>query len=533
MNSSQIKFPLVVVLVGLMLGLIGDLMFYAQPLGISVPIWALVLVVALLALAWVEGTSIVWANLWLIVPLLFFSAMSAVRAEPALRFGNIVAALALALLLANRLATQPLARLNLGEYIGAMLESSILSWFTPFSLIGRATSRQQTSSPQNKQTTRRVIVGLVIAVPFLVVFAALFASADQLFNKLLGNILGSINLPDVFGHIFLTLFLAWPIMGGLAYALSRTPAWKAVFSTPQVPAKTETEEQVDETQQAAAPAVPSAARTIRTLLHPIEASVALFSIDVLFLVFVMIQFAALFGGDAFLQSQGLTYSEYARRGFFELLTVSLITLGLILAIDFVTHRETGRQQVVFLAGSGLMIGMTIIILVSAFQRMQLYEWAYGFTRLRVYPHVFMVWLAILFAAFLIMLIARRVRLFATAALIAAIGFVVTLDVINPDVFIVRQNIQRYRDGEKLDAAYLGTLSEDAMPDLIPLLHDYGTETQDAIGPWLRYRLDQLDQRREHTTWPSYHWSIDRAYQALDAERDLIEQYDLPYRYSMD
>jgi hypothetical protein len=132
-----------------------------------------------------------------------------------------------------------------------------------------------------------------------------------------------------------------------------------------------------------------------------------------------------------------------------------------------------------------------------------------------------------------LLLTRRVRLFATAMLIAAVGFVVTLDVLNPDVFIVRQNIQRYHAGEELDAEYLGTLSEDAVPDLIPLLHDYGDETRDAIGPWLRYRLDQLDERREQAAWPAYHWSIDRAYRELDAERDLIEQYEPYYRISRD
>lgn len=525
MNISQIKLPLVVVLTGLGLGLIGDLMFYAQPLGISVPILTLALVIALLVLARVEETSVVRANLWLIIPLLFFSAMSAVRAEPMLRFMNIVGAMGLALLLANRLATQPLARLNIGETIAAVSEAALLSPFITFPLLGRASSRQQAGSTQSKQTTRRVIVGLVIAIPFLLVFTALFASADQLFNKIVSDILESINLPDVFGHIFLTLLLAWFIMGGLAYALSRIPEWKAIFSMPEAPATTEATEQAD------APAAP--AHTIRTLLHPLEASVVLFSIDVLFLVFVIIQFAALFGGDAFLQGQGITYSDYARQGFFELLAVSLITLALILVIDFITHRETARQQTVFLVGSGLMIGMTIIILVSAFQRMQLYEWAYGFTRLRVYPHVFMVWLAVLFAAFLIMLLARRVRLFATAMLVAAIGFVTTLDVLNPDVFIVRQNLQRHRNGEELDAEYLGTLSEDAVPDLIPLLHDYGDEARDEVGPWLRYHLDQLDSRREQAAWPAYHWSIDQAYRALDAERELIEEYEPYYRYSMD
>ncbi|MBN1311221.1 MAG: DUF4173 domain-containing protein, partial [Anaerolineae bacterium] len=524
MNVSQIKFPVAVALTGLGLGLIGDLMFYTQPLGISVPILALLVVAALLALATAEKTSVVWANMWLIVPLLFLAAMSAVRAEPLLRFMNVVGALALMLLLANRLATRPVDRLNLGEYIGILFETGLLSLIIAFPLLGRAV-KQQDSSAENKQTVRRVIIGLLIALPFLLVFTALFASADLLFNKLVENIVDAINLPDIFGHFFLTLFLAWPIIGGLAYALTRRQEWKLFLKFTEPRPEIEGDEQNEESGEGDAPAAPP--RTLRSLLHTVESSTVLFSIDLLFLIFVVIQFAALFGREAFLKSQNLTYSEYARRGFFELLTVSLITLGLVLVIDFITQRETSRQQVIFLAGSGLMIGMTIIILVSAFQRMQLYELAYGFTRLRVYPHVFMVWLALLLVAFLATLLTRRVRLFATAALIACMGFVATLDILNPDVFIVKQNIRRYHNGEELDAAYLGTLSEDAVPYLIPLLHDYGDETQEEIGPWLRSHLDELDERHEKAAWPAYHWSIDRAYRALDAERELIEQYE-PY-----
>lgn len=266
---------------------------------------------------------------------------------------------------------------------------------------------------------------------------------------------------------------------------------------------------------------------LRGLLGMLETTVVLFSIDMLFLIFVLIQLAALFGGEAFLRSRGLTYSEYARRGFFELLAVSLITLGLILTLDFLTRRENKIQRVIFLLGSGLMIGMTILILASAFQRLQLYELAYGFTTLRVYSHVFMVWLAVLFAYVLGFLTFDRSRLFATGALVAAIGFVITLDILNPDAFIVRQNVARYERGEELDVDYLGTLSEDAVPLLVPLLHRYGPEIGQQVGPWLHQHLIQLDERQQQAGWPSYHLSINRAYHLLDLNRGLIEQFDLP------
>src|SRR5262249_54729517 len=146
------------------------------------------------------------------------------------------------------------------------------------------------------------------------------------------------------------------------------------------------------------------------------------SIDALFAIFVGIQAAASFGREAFIRSQGITYSEYARRGFFELLAVSIITLGLALTLEFFARRETPSQKVVFMVCIWLMVGLTIVILASAYDRMQLYELAYGFTRLRVYPHVFMIWLAILFAAFLVSLLSERVTWFATALLVFAMGY---------------------------------------------------------------------------------------------------------------
>ena len=235
-----------------------------------------------------------------------------------------------------------------------------------------------------------------------------------------------------------------------------------------------------------------------------------------------------------MQRHGLTYSEYARRGFFQLLTVSLITLALILALDFLTDRQSVRSRAVFLLGAGLMIVMTIVILASAYFRMQLYELAYGFTTLRVYPHIFMIWLAVLFAYFLIFLLANRTRYVATGVVITSLGFVVTMNLLNPDSFIVRQNIARYEAGETLDAAYLGTLSADAIPALMPLLYQYDGKFLPEVAPWLHFQLNELDRRALNAGWPSYHTSLARAYHLLDANRPLLETFEAPSsRYAYD
>lgn len=527
MDISRLKFPAYVIVVGLVIGFIGDLMLYNQPLGISIPILALLLVIGLVGLASVEGVAIVRANLWLILPTLALAAFSAVRAEPTLRFMNTVGALMLGLLLSNRIANRPHIELNLGQYALAILESSATSLFIPLPLAIKAlVQRPKSDAPTDRRPVRGVIIGLLIALPFLFVFTALFASADLIFNNVLKNVLDVIKLPNLVGHAFLTLVLSWLAIGGLAYGLTRVPGAMGIriqSGPEEAPPAPDGEAQPGVT-------VRTGKFDIRALLGTVESSVVLFSIDALFAVFVVIQAAALFGGEAFLRSQNLTYSDYARRGFFELLTVSLITMGLILVIDFITRRETPRENSIFLAGSGLMIGMTILILASAFQRMQLYELAYGFTRLRIFPHVFMVWLAILFALFLGTLIMRRVAWFASAALVVCIGFVMTLNILNPDSFIVQQNLARGLVGKEVDAAYLGSLSEDAIPDLMPLAGD--PRYKDDIGPWLHSHLNDLEDRKKTAGWGAYHWSIDNAYQLLTQRKAEIQKFDISkIRYS--
>jgi Domain of unknown function (DUF4153) len=536
MNLSHLKFPAYVVAVGLVIGFFGDLMLYNQPLGISVPILALLLVIGLLGLAVVEGSAIVWANLWLIVPTLALAAFAAVRAEPTLRFMNTVGAMMLGLLLANRLASRPQWELNLGQMAAAVIESAVVSLVIPLPLLVRALNEPpQGERGRRRRSIRGVVIGLVIAVPFLIVFTALFSSADLIFNDLVRKIIEAIQLPDIIGHTFLTLVLGWLAMGGLAYGLTRLPVTSGFVGlrvqsgeeAAEPPDTADAEPRVTLTEDEPAAhevTLKTQGFNIRALLGALESSVMLFAIDALFGVFVAIQAVALFGGEAFVRSQGLTYSDYARRGFFELLTVSLITLGLILTIDVITRRETARQHSIFLVASGLMVGLTIVILASAFARMQLYELAYGFTRLRVYPHVFMVWLAILLALFLATLIARRVRWFATAALAVCIGFVMTMNILNPDALIVRQNLARGQAGEEVDADYLGSLSEDAVPDLLPLLDD--ARYQKTIGPWLHVDLMRLDSRQAHAGVGAYHLSINTAYQLLDQRRADVEKFDI-------
>ena len=102
--------------------------------------------------------------------------------------------------------------------------------------------------------------------------------------------------------------------------------------------------------------------------------------------------------------------------------ISLLTMQVL---NTISKRQSGKQSNSFTALSVGLVVLVCVILVSAFQRLQLYESAYGFSRLRTYTHVFMIWIGVLLAAAVVLEVLKRSRLFALAIVLAAFGFGIT------------------------------------------------------------------------------------------------------------
>jgi hypothetical protein len=223
---------------------------------------------------------------------------------------------------------------------------------------------------------------------------------------------------------------------------------------------------------------------------------------------------------------GYTYADYARNGFGELVTVAFFSLLLFLGLSAITRRDQGNQRQVF-SGLGIfLVAMVGVMLVSAFQRLVLYEMAYGFTRLRTYTHVFIIWLGLLLLATILLELRNRQRAFGLAAIIASLGFAATLSLMNVDGFIVRQNVARYMQGDRLDVAYLASLSTDAVPALAGYYRSPATDpaTRDRLGAALAcFNVNNV----QSGDWRSFHLSRFRAGQLLaplDLDDYLLDKY---------
>jgi hypothetical protein len=258
------------------------------------------------------------------------------------------------------------------------------------------------------------------------------------------------------------------------------------------------------------------------------------SVVALFTIFVVIQFQYFFGGQTNIHIDGYTYSEYARKGFGELVAVAFFSLLMLFTLSGITRRETESQRWIF-SGLGIaLVALVLVMLISAYQRLVLYEAAYSFSRLRTYTHIFLIWIGLLLVATIVLEILRRERAFALAAMIASLGFAISLAILNVDSFIVRQNIQRELRAEKdadvvsLDAQYFTNLSDDAVPELVsafqsPALPD---SVKNKVGASLACIRYQRNLNRSNVTWEWFQLARYNADRSLNSIKKTLDEYKI-------
>jgi hypothetical protein len=479
----NLKHPGQIMLAALAIAWSFDFLFWEKPPGISFAIFTILTVGAGLLLARREGIKAARLSLFLLVPIAFFAVMSVLRLEPLTSFLSRVMIWLLMGLLAVSYTKGNWWDYSLADYaakFGLLGVSSL-------SLGGRAlVETQQEGEGGSRKEARRgtalsILKGLALALPVLVVFGSLLASADPIFEDAIENFLEIFDIEDLPEYLwrgFYILVLGYLLGGVYLHAYAKSQGGKLLGKDkPMLP----------------------------RFLGATEAGIVLGSVIVLFAVFVAIQFRYFFGGEVNVNATSFTYAEYARRGFGELAAVAFFSLLMFLGLSTVTKRETQKQARTF-SGLGIaLVALVSVMLVSAFQRLLLYENAFGFTRARTNAHVFMIWLGVLLVAVAALEILNRQRAFALAALVAGMGFAATLNLLNPDAFIVRQNIQRAEAGEELDAGFLSTLSEDAMPALVNAYYETGARSalRDQVGAALACLAYNRNYFEDEIPWQGY------------------------------
>ncbi|MFD3675532.1 DUF4173 domain-containing protein, partial [Streptomyces sp. NPDC058613] len=273
-----------------------------------------------------------------------------------------------------------------------------------------------------------------VAAALLLVFGALFASADAAFADLLGDLTPDVSVGD--GPVRVVLFLAGTVLALAAARVAAAPMrWDRLKAAPGKPRSR------------------------------VEWALPVIVLDLLFAGFNAVQLTVLFGGyDRVLRSTGLTYAEYARQGFWQLLCATLLTLAVIaLALRWAPRGGAGDRRFVRVV-LGSLCALTLVVVAAALRRMDLYVDAYGLTRLRVSVAAVELWLGLV----IVLIMAAGVvgarwlpRAVAGSAAVAVLAFAL----LSPDGMVAERNAARFQQDGKIDLAYFQSLSADAVPAL--------------------------------------------------------------------
>ena len=239
--------------------------------------------------------------------------------------------------------------------------------------------------------------------------------------------------------------------------------------------------------------------------------------DILYIIFISIQFSYLFGSLSYGLPESFTYAQYARRGFFELIAVTLINLLILLGgINFIKSSGKIVDKTAKVLNC-VLIGCTLIMLFSAHFRMSLYEEAYGYTYLRVLTHAFMLYLFVLFTITVYKIWKDRLSLLKSYIIVSIVAYTL-INYVNVDAIIVSNNIQRYEREHIIDAYYLTTLSYDVVPQLVDFMNSStDTDLRNQIEDGLVNKKNML-QKKEG--WQSFNISKYRAKRVLSKQNLL-------------
>jgi len=180
------------------------------------------------------------------------------------------------------------------------------------------------------------------------------------------------------------------------------------------------------------------------VIHPLTIYIALGTVCVLYLVFILSQTPYFFSAFSGRRPDGwLIYSEYARQGFFELCGIAAANLAL-LTIGNLTCKKRRLESRVMMMFNIVLSVITLVLIATAFSKMALYIGEYGLTMRRLLPCVFMVCMALVFIALIIL----QERDFSIVRFSLVTGAIVlcTLSLANPDAMVVRYNADRYLSG---------------------------------------------------------------------------------------
>ena len=278
---------------------------------------------------------------------------------------------------------------------------------------------------KDKKKNYDVLISLLVVIPIVIIVLLLLSSADSIFKGLFTNILhinlDYVRLDKIVPRIIVFVLLFF-YLGSTIFFLT-----KDYLKEKRI--KNEEKE-----------------------YKPVTINMLLISLNIIYIIFDIIQINSLMLHRV---AKGFNYAEYARSGFFQLMFISFINIIIVLLSK--KCREENKTKIM----SIVTIVLTLIINVSAFYRMFLYEQAYGYTVLRLGVYVILITEAILFIPTIVYILNKKTKIL-NWYLFITIGVYSIINCFSVDRIIAENNIERYKRTGKIDIYYLENNNYDSL-----------------------------------------------------------------------
>ena len=211
----------------------------------------------------------------------------------------------------------------------------------------------------------------------------------------------------------------------------------------------------------------------------------------MYVVFCGVQILYLFAGGMDLP-RGMTYAQYAQRGFYMLLFVCLVNFVLVLLIRkyFARHHVLDVMLI-------CMCACTFLMMASSAYRMVLYISVYQLTFLRVLVLAALAVLALLMAGVVLIIVQPRFPLLRYSIAVVSVGWL-CLAFSHVDAVIASYNLSHATENPgRMDWQYLSMLSLDAAPVIADYYEHAPADVRGQLQTGMQYaRRKSLRQGNE-------------------------------------
>lgn len=497
----------------LIISVIHSILFYEANLGVSVVLFAIVVIFAFIGILEKQKKVKNKKAFIISIPIILLSSTYFIYSNIIFYIINIIVIILLfALMLIIALTDQ----VNLNTIISKIF----FMIFGPIEYLGKATKEigkqllkteskgseedSKIEKVKRKKVIKQILIGGAIAIPILIIVLSLLMSADILlkegFEKVSYFILSKISISSIISLICRIILIIALSIYLIAFILNLIKK-DSLFN----------EQEIQETSN------------YKINLEGITINTVITLLNILYLIFTLTQ--SIYLTQQIAEVGNLNYAEYARTGFFQLMIVSVINFAIIFVTNLNKSKVSRANQIYTKIMNIVLALFTIIILVISMLRMSLYEQAYGYTFLRLMVYFVQITELILIIPTIAYIINKKIRIIKSYAIIVVCAYV-AINFVNIDKIIAKRNIDRYLQAEdiskvEIDYYYLqNNLSIDALPEMTRLLNVDDERIKTSIKNYLNRIKEQLESKE--SKWQEYNISVERAKEELKNKK-FIQQ----------